>query len=687
MTWRNGAAFAGYTILRLLGSGGMGEVYLAQHPRLPRSDALKILPTDVSADREFRERFNREADLAATLFHPHIVGVHDRGEFDEQLWISMDYIEGTDAAQLMRNRYPVGMPADEVLTIVTAVAGALDYAHQRGLLHRDVKPANILLTDPDDDERRIFLSDFGIARQIGEVSGLTATNLTVATLPYAAPEQLRGADIDGRADQYALAATTFQLLSGAPPYQDSNPIAVISQHLTAAPPKLSDRRPELARLDHVLAKALAKDPAERFSRCREFATALREQLGDDLIGDRGTQSRIPVQVGPGPDSGAAPAAIRRRRPRILLAVALAVAVLTAAGVIGYVVHRKHNATSAPAQAAGRPAVLLDGTYREVFDNTKETTNGAPTPTTNTDNVLWGAFRSLCKPTGCVATVAGLNNSNPQVLGAKDDVNSYRFADGHWQETPTRRQVNYNRCIGENGTIGPGARTELHTKSLEPQPDGTLRGLATVTVLTNECGSQGAVYQFPLVFTRTGDVPPGVAVPDPAGVTTAPTTSTSAPPAGGPVLTGAYRIDYDFPNQTVNGRQGIGPARMEPHWWAFRSSCNSTRCVATGAALSDNNQQEPAGGGEVVQFTDGRWQDTPYLQDPLSCPPETGKGTDTKAISISLQPQPDGSLQGTQTATVLTNECGLQNVVYKTPLVATRIGDVPPAAVLADPALF
>jgi serine/threonine protein kinase, bacterial len=177
MPLASGAAFAGYTILRLLGSGGMGEVYLAQHPRLPRRDALKILPTDVSANREFRERFNREADLAATLFHPHIVGVHDRGEFDEQLWISMDYIEGTDAAQLMRDRYPVGMPADEVLSIVTAVAGALDYAHQHHLLHRDVKPANILLANPDDGERRIFLSDFGIARQVGEVSGLTATNL------------------------------------------------------------------------------------------------------------------------------------------------------------------------------------------------------------------------------------------------------------------------------------------------------------------------------------------------------------------------------------------------------------------------------------------------------------------------------------------------------------------------------
>ena len=159
------------------------------------------------ADGEFRERFHREADLAAGLWHPNIVGVHDRGEFDGQLWIAMDYVEGADAAQLMKAQYPDGMPVQDVCAIVTAVAGALDYANQRGLLHRDVKPANILLTEPEDGERRVLLADFGIARQLADVSGLTATNMTVGTVAYAAPEQLMGADIDGRADQYALAAT------------------------------------------------------------------------------------------------------------------------------------------------------------------------------------------------------------------------------------------------------------------------------------------------------------------------------------------------------------------------------------------------------------------------------------------------------------------------------------------------
>ena len=136
----SGAPFAGYTILRPLGAGGMAEVYLALHPRLPRRDVIKVLAEAIAADREFRERFNREADLAATLWRPHIVGVHDRGKFNGQLWISMDYVDGTDASRLVKERYQEGMPIHEVCAIVQALAGALDYAHDRGLLHRDVKP-------------------------------------------------------------------------------------------------------------------------------------------------------------------------------------------------------------------------------------------------------------------------------------------------------------------------------------------------------------------------------------------------------------------------------------------------------------------------------------------------------------------------------------------------------------------
>ncbi|AQT80153.1 serine/threonine protein kinase [Mycolicibacterium litorale] len=284
MPLADGETFAGYTILRLLGAGGMGEVYLAQHPRLPRRDALKVLPASVSGDGEYRARFEREADIAATLWNPHIVGVHDRGEFDGQLWIAMDYVDGTDAAELLKN-YPNGLPQREVLNIVAAVAQALDYAHDRHLLHRDVKPANILISRQQSGSERILLADFGIARWDNDSSGLTQTNMTVGTVSYAAPEQLMGRDLDGRADQYALAATAYHLLTGRPPFQHSNPAVVISQHLSAAPPSLGDRRPELANLDSALRKALSKDPADRYERCVDFARALSHHITTPLAGD------------------------------------------------------------------------------------------------------------------------------------------------------------------------------------------------------------------------------------------------------------------------------------------------------------------------------------------------------------------------------------------------------------------
>jgi serine/threonine-protein kinase len=253
----------------------MGEVYLAKHPRLPRQDALKVLPTAISNDADFRSRFEREADLAATLWHPHVVGVHDRGEFEGRLWISMDYVEGSDTAKLCREHFPQGMPVGDVVDIVVAVAEALDYAHEQQLLHRDVKPGNILVTGSSRAKRRILLADFGIARQADDVSGLTATNMTVGSVHYTAPEQLMGERIDGRADQYSLAATAYYLLTGTPPFAHSNSAVVIGRHLSTPPPQLADVHPLLAPLDPVLTKAMSKNPAERYDTCLDFAEALR----------------------------------------------------------------------------------------------------------------------------------------------------------------------------------------------------------------------------------------------------------------------------------------------------------------------------------------------------------------------------------------------------------------------------
>ncbi len=276
MPLADGETFAGYTILRILGAGGMGEVYLAQHPRLPRRDALKVLGNSVSHDEEYRQRFGQEAEMVATLRHPNIVTIYDRGESDDKLWIAMEFVDGIDAGRLLEDQYPNGIPAAEVARIVTAVADALDYAHSRKLMHRDIKPANILLGLPASGDNRVMLADFGVARWIDQSSNLTGAEMTVGTVTYAAPEQLKGEQIDGRADQYALAATAFHLLTGAAPFTSSNPAVVISKHLSAAPPSLD--RSDLSAFGPVFARALAKDPADRFTRCRDFAQAMQDAL-------------------------------------------------------------------------------------------------------------------------------------------------------------------------------------------------------------------------------------------------------------------------------------------------------------------------------------------------------------------------------------------------------------------------
>jgi serine/threonine protein kinase, bacterial len=402
MPLTDGQVIAGYTILRSLGAGGMGEVYLAQHPRLPRRDALKLLSPSVCCESEYRERFNREADIAATLWHPHIVEVHDRGDVDGQLWIAMDYVEGTDAGRLLAEDYPDGMPPDEVVRIVTAVADALDYAHQKGLLHRDVKPANILMTNQNGDGQRIMLADFGIARRIGETSELTGTNMTVGTVAYSAPEQLKGEEIDGRADQYALAATAFQLLTGTPPFQHSNPAVVISKHLTADPPHIGTRRPELSSLGPVFDKALAKSPKNRYGRCIDFARALAHHIGTEEKQQSADATKLAIPT-TGPRH-ARPEGTPRRRIVLGAVAALIVIAVAAVGFVVFDRTRDHTAAAKPQPTPSSPApappgnvtlpVVVVGANCATLGAAGITESGAPAycahlPTTN--GTIWSLY--------------------------------------------------------------------------------------------------------------------------------------------------------------------------------------------------------------------------------------------------------------------------------------------------------
>jgi serine/threonine-protein kinase len=260
---------AGYRIEKVLGSGGMGTVYLAANPVLPRRDALKVLSSELSHDPPFRARFIREADLAATLDHPNIVTVYTRGETEEgQLWIAMQYVPGSDAhAELEDGRITV----QRSVHIIGEVAKALDYAHRRNLVHRDVKPANFLLA-PEDE--RVMLADFGIARALDDTTQLTATGMVMATVAYAAPETLGSGRVDGRADIYALGCSLYRMLTNQAPFASSGGIAAtMAAHLAKPPPRVTDRVDLPRAIDAVIAKAMAKNPDERFQRARELAEA------------------------------------------------------------------------------------------------------------------------------------------------------------------------------------------------------------------------------------------------------------------------------------------------------------------------------------------------------------------------------------------------------------------------------
>ncbi|MFD6160142.1 protein kinase [Nocardia sp. NPDC060256] len=292
-----GTIVGGYRVQGVLGAGGMGTVYLAKHPSLPRMDALKVLSGELSNDHEFRTRFEREANLAAGLDHPNIVSVYNRGEEDGQLWIAMQYVDGTDAAaELARDKR--AMNPLRALRITTEVGKGLDYAHRKGLLHRDVKPANFLLSSTEGDEERVLLTDFGVAKSNDDTTELTQTGSFVATIAYAPPEQLVGGHLDHRADIYSLACAFFKLLTGRNPYPATQPALVMMGHLHEPPPLATAVDPALPpAIDHVFAKAMAKDPTDRFNSCREFTDAAASALSPGYHpAPTGTSPAYPVQA-------------------------------------------------------------------------------------------------------------------------------------------------------------------------------------------------------------------------------------------------------------------------------------------------------------------------------------------------------------------------------------------------------
>jgi serine/threonine-protein kinase len=270
-----GGVVAGYEVEQRIGRGGMGEVYRAFDPRLERPVALKVLAPRLAEDEAFRERLLRESRLAASLDHPNVVPVYDAGETDGTLFIAMRYVEGTDLRELLRSEGP--LTPERTIAIAAQVADALDSAHARGLVHRDVKPSNVLI-DRREGREHCYLADFGLTQSVtnrpvtdGELMG---------TVDYVAPEQIRGEPVDGRADVYALGCLVYESLTGELPFGRSSDVATIYAHLEEAPVPASERRPELpGEIDAVLARAMAKDREERYETCGALVEDARAALG------------------------------------------------------------------------------------------------------------------------------------------------------------------------------------------------------------------------------------------------------------------------------------------------------------------------------------------------------------------------------------------------------------------------
>jgi hypothetical protein len=305
-----GAQIASYQLEEEIGRGGMAVVYRARDVRLGRWVALKVLAQDYAQDEAFRQRFIRESQTAASVDHPNIIPIFDAGEASGVLYIAMRYVAGQDVHSLLHSAGR--LPVARALGIVGQVASALDAAHACGLVHRDVKPANMLLGGVADTGRpdHVYLSDFGISKQLNATSSLTMTGQVLGTLNYLAPEQIEGRQVDGRADAYALACTAFELLAGSPPFRRDENMAVMWAQLNAPPPQVTSLRPDLPpAVDRVLIRGLAKSPAERFPSCLAFSAALQQACAPALDGTAGPVpgSAPPRAVRPAAPTAADPA--------------------------------------------------------------------------------------------------------------------------------------------------------------------------------------------------------------------------------------------------------------------------------------------------------------------------------------------------------------------------------------------
>ena len=484
---------AGYRVIRQLGAGGMGQVFLVQHPRLPRRDALKLLDAGVSRNDEFKARFLREADLLAQLSHPNIVTLHDRGEYEDRLWITMEYVDGTDASELLR-----AGPLDTVLalSLVAAAGSALDYAwRKQRVTHRDVKPANILvgIEEVDGASRieSVKLADFGIAKAAGESTSLTTTGMTIGTMQYISPEAIEGETVDNRSDIYSLGCTAFHLLTGQPPFTGTTIAATMSAHLTKAVPSISAINPLLPNgTDAVFERVLAKNPEDRYQSCAEFVTALQKAVGVDgaqyaASAPTMSASTSAGQTGVDPDAPTqqrrsdATAAPPRQKSRAVLILASAVGVLATAVLLGVFVTQNGSGeksttnTSTPAASTPPPPPAPSSASPAPAPPPAPTTAEAPPPMpTQTRTVVPTTVAAAPTP------YIGMPCTEAQALSGQESADGTLICSilgptPHWDEKPLQGPAyRAGTPCTQAGARAPAALTEGNVTCL-PGPDGVL----------------------------------------------------------------------------------------------------------------------------------------------------------------------------------------------------------------------
>jgi protein kinase-like protein len=386
-----GETFGGYMIESVLGRGGMGAVYLATHTRLKRKVALKVISPKLALDQDFRIRFLRESQLAASLDHPNVIPIYDADEIEGVLYLAMRYVDGPSLQSRIRERGLLSLA--ETSRLADQMGGALDAAHRAGLVHRDVKPANVLLAEPDD---HAYLCDFGLAKRTSSKE-LTQTGFFLGTVDYCAPEQIQGRPLDGRADVYAFGCVLFHCLTGQPPYVRETDVAVLAAHLHDPPPELASIRPDLPRsLAGSIVTAMAKDPDDRYPTAGDLAADFKKAVASG----GGEATRVAPTI---------PTAAIRPRPagrRGRLIAALVLLVALAGVALGLLAIRGPGSGSSDTSAKLRTFVIR-------VENVLEQ---AAAGRAEIRTALTGAFNCSISPQEAGRRIGSVSDNRQSILG-------------------------------------------------------------------------------------------------------------------------------------------------------------------------------------------------------------------------------------------------------------------------------